>query len=209
MNNRFLTAIGYWILSLLMFVATMIVIRWVIAFVSWTRIDSGWAQAIGSILAVIAAFLVADRQFQMSRRESRVVANSDTIRRIKIILDMFTSVVFESTHFHASALGYGANVANLDTSRIIELRDTFKSIPLLDVPTSDLASFIVAMPLQIDRLLQILTLVQASPQSPTANNGTNHLMGSLAHQASTILDVCVRAQESGHKEIEKLDNPKP
>ncbi len=53
---------GAWALGLLLLIATMIIIRWLIDFVTWTTLDSGWTQAIGSIAALGIAIYVGNMQ---------------------------------------------------------------------------------------------------------------------------------------------------
>jgi hypothetical protein len=62
MNEKILKFLGYWALGLIMFVATMIIIRWVVDFITWSSLDSGWAQVIGSLAALAVAIFVMSRQ---------------------------------------------------------------------------------------------------------------------------------------------------
>ncbi|WP_143133351.1 hypothetical protein [Pseudoduganella namucuonensis] len=56
--------------------------------VSWSAMGrqdwAAWVQAIGSILAIIAAFLVSERQFKMSRRADQARLNDETLRQLGI-----------------------------------------------------------------------------------------------------------------------------
>jgi hypothetical protein len=80
MENRIWKIIGFWAMALLLFIATMIIIRWVVGFVTWSTLDSGWAQAIGSVAAIVGAFLLARQQYEKER-------TADLVRRQNEIAD--------------------------------------------------------------------------------------------------------------------------
>jgi hypothetical protein len=62
MQEKLLKVAGYWAMGLILVVATLIVIRWAADFVSWSGLDSGWAQAIGGMAAIGAAYVFGERQ---------------------------------------------------------------------------------------------------------------------------------------------------
>lgn len=74
MENIRLKVIGFWAMALILLVETMIIIRWVIEFVTWSSLDSGWAQAIGSIAAIGGAVWIFRTDSAIRHRESKVVA---------------------------------------------------------------------------------------------------------------------------------------
>ena len=76
MSNSAWEKLGYAALAVMTFICTLIAVRWTIAFVTWSGIDSGWAQVIGSIGAILGAFVVA-----------RYHANGTERQRIKESLD--------------------------------------------------------------------------------------------------------------------------
>lgn len=52
----------YWGFALVFFVLTLVVVRWTIDFVTWSALDSGWAQAIGTVAAIGVAFGIGAKQ---------------------------------------------------------------------------------------------------------------------------------------------------
>lgn len=71
MKNEELGPISTWALGLLLLIATMIIIRWIVGFVSWSALDSGWAQAIGSVAAIMASFFLFKRQRDHELQEAK------------------------------------------------------------------------------------------------------------------------------------------
>lgn len=71
--------LGYSALAVMTFVSTLIVIRWTIDFVSWSGIDSGGVQAVGSIAALGVAIFVMSSQ---SKDAIKLVADTD-LRALK------------------------------------------------------------------------------------------------------------------------------
>jgi hypothetical protein len=67
--------IGFGAMALILFVATLIIIRWVIGFVTWSTLDSGWTQAIGSIIALAASFgfFYAQKRAEVVRIETESI----------------------------------------------------------------------------------------------------------------------------------------
>lgn len=76
MENKVLKFFGYWAMGLILFIATMIVIRWTIDFVTWSALDSGWAQVIGSVAALGVAIFVMVRQ---NKKASQLLIDADQL----------------------------------------------------------------------------------------------------------------------------------
>lgn len=82
MQNKLLTALSYWLLGLILIVATVIVIHWAAGFVKWADLDAGWAQAIGSVAAILASFFLFRRQREHEQQEGR---DNDLARRTRAV----------------------------------------------------------------------------------------------------------------------------
>ncbi|MDY0975029.1 hypothetical protein SOM61_08645 [Massilia sp. CFBP9012] len=76
METKFWKIIGFWAMGLLLLVATMIIIRWIVVFVTWSSLDSGWAQVIGSIAALAVAIFVMSRQ---NAHAARLIVDADLL----------------------------------------------------------------------------------------------------------------------------------
>jgi hypothetical protein len=71
MDRKLWEKLGFWAMGLLLFVATMIIISWLVDFVTWSTLDSGWAQAIGSVAAILASFFLFQRQRKHEQQQGR------------------------------------------------------------------------------------------------------------------------------------------
>jgi hypothetical protein len=82
MGNKILKVFGYWALSLTMFMLTLLLIRCAIDFVTWSTLDSGWAQAIGSVVAIMASFFLFRRQRKHEQQQGR---DDELVRRTRAV----------------------------------------------------------------------------------------------------------------------------
>lgn len=92
MGAKFLRMAGYWALGLLMLIATAILVHWAITFVNWSGIDSGWAQAIGSVAAILASFFLFRRQ----REHELQLGHDDELRRRLFAMQAVSDVAYRS-----------------------------------------------------------------------------------------------------------------
>jgi hypothetical protein len=168
---------------------------------------AAWVQAVGSVVAIIAAFLVADRQFRMSRRETRAMLNEQVIRRITLLNHVFFSLILETNHIEA-AFHYSDAVVSFDPVRIRELRDAIKQIPVMDAPTAELAVVIPAIPAAVDSMLDALekhhSSVGMATSAPASLEIQEQWRETLRHCAKSLRGICQRSMDRGEKEIERL-----
>lgn len=62
MSSRAMRLVGYTAMGMIFFVCTLVIIKWAIDFVTWSTLDDGWAQAIGSVIAICAAIYIMNEQ---------------------------------------------------------------------------------------------------------------------------------------------------
>lgn len=77
---RLVDLIALIVLGFLLYILTMIVIRWTIDFVTWSALDSGWAQAIGGTIGIAVAIWVPYNQSKQTRRRDAEVERESKIR---------------------------------------------------------------------------------------------------------------------------------
>lgn len=90
MENRLWKVIGFWALGLILFISTLIIIRWAVDFATWSTLDSGWAQAIGSVAALgVAIYVMAGQNAHATRLmiDSEAIALDRRLRSVLAILD--------------------------------------------------------------------------------------------------------------------------
>lgn len=177
--------------------------------ICWAKIDgsvwASWVQAIGSIAAVIAAFLVADRQFQMSRREARITAKKQTIARIQVLGHAFLMIKMEIGWIEA-AFHYGDTAIVFDSGRILELRRMLSQIPILDVPTVELAISVAAIPAAIDTALKVLAQVHEAAARGVPVETMERLHGDLRNSVRGLSHMCQLAISRGEEVIEAVED---
>jgi len=145
MGDKFWKFIGYWAVSLLMFIVTLVVIRWTIDFVTWSTLDSGWAQVIGAILALMVAIYVMSRQ---NKHATRLIVDADTLalrRRssaVNAIVKRIHHVVRLAYELGSEPRGSIDNVSHMQR----RLKGSQRSVELMlakvkEIPAHELGSF--------------------------------------------------------------------
>lgn len=130
MREKFWEALGFATMGLILFVATMVIIKWLIDFVTWTTLDSGWAQAIGSVAALgIAIYIMREQaRFSLQAENRALIRQANTV-----------SAIVEKLHtelqYYAKALKNEETAAkNLhdlkDTKAFFEVSKAVDAIPL-------------------------------------------------------------------------------
>jgi hypothetical protein len=159
---------GGWALFLLLFVATLIIIRWSVDFVTWSSLDSGWAQAIGSVAAIFAGFTLARWQLKQNRHDERRRLNADDDRRLKTVLAIFRQID-EMAAEVGDAIDGGNKVALGSTPwlHITDRSTHVRSLPLFEIPSTDVVEAILGAPRALDDLSEKLFLLYPEPGRPT------------------------------------------
>lgn len=88
MREKLFYAFGLWAIALILFIATFIIIRWTVDFATWSSLDSGWAQAIGSVAAIFAAFFLGERQASKARRDAIEIVKLELTHRRSALLEI-------------------------------------------------------------------------------------------------------------------------
>jgi hypothetical protein len=119
MNRKLVEICGFWAMGLLLLIATLIIIRWMVDFVTWSALDSGWAQAIGSVAAILVAIWIARRDFRVRHHEALRIAQ---ISATAIIHDVRTKSIYakeaRDVLIRSRALGYPPTEINYALSFI-------------------------------------------------------------------------------------------
>ncbi|QDG69401.1 hypothetical protein [Janthinobacterium tructae] len=96
MHNNILKWLGLCAMAVIIFICAVIAIRWAINFIAWTELDSGWAQAIGSVAALGVAIFVMHMQATRAETLARDIELRSLLRQansVRIILDkMLTEI---------------------------------------------------------------------------------------------------------------------
>lgn len=82
MEKEKLGPFAAWALGLLLFIATLIIIRWTVDFINWSTLDSGWAQVLGAVGALAVAIYIMNEQHR--REEKRRICDA-AVRKAGLI----------------------------------------------------------------------------------------------------------------------------
>jgi ABC-type cobalt transport system substrate-binding protein len=135
MSEKMFRAIGLSALCLIVFVCTLIIIRWCITFVTWSGLDSGWAQAIGTIAAIIGTW--AATRYQLRHAENvRTLANLQAgVGAAQIAFDLAVDTHRALRNVQAKLqgqLGQGTH-ASIGIERLQDLQESLRSLAQRDI----------------------------------------------------------------------------
>lgn len=140
MSQKAWERMGYAALAVTTFICTLIVIRWTIDFVSWASLDSGWAQAIGSIAAIIGSYFLGERQAMAALT---AVAEADRIavrRKNDAILALIDAAVNAMLRAQLSFSKKGFSVIGLHVNYDAKIMEGLVNA-LSTVPAYELGTF--------------------------------------------------------------------
>ena len=171
MTNKYWKLIGFWAIGLILIVSTVIVIRWAVDFVKWSSLDSGWAQAIGSVAALAVAIYISSRQnshatrlmIKQNSHATRLMLESDTraVRRhaaavSAVVARAYIQLLDAARTLDRSALASSDMALPVIASGIeittSETRKALAAIPLHDLGASDLVEGVLHMIAHLKRL---------------------------------------------------------
>lgn len=78
--------VGLAAMCLMVLVSAFVAVRWISQLSFWCKIDSGWTQAIGGIVAIVAAFIVGERQSNTALKAIHHAAELERTRARESIL---------------------------------------------------------------------------------------------------------------------------
>lgn len=123
--------IGLWAMGLILFIATLIIIRWTVDFATWTTIDSGWLQAIGGVGAIVVALWIATSQSRAQARQERDKALIVAAKLVPEIERLIGVVISFGSHLvHA--------MDNLGTATADETTAALLNAPIARIDSDDL-----------------------------------------------------------------------
>ncbi len=152
MSDKALRAIAFAIFSPMFFVCTLLIIRWGIEFVTWTTIDAGWAQAIGSVGALGVAIYVMSRQ---NKHAATLIVRADRMAVLRRAASVHA--ILKRSHMQVQNMRLATRLRPLNISdkerltRELEIsgemldtmKKTFLTIPAYDLGSYDMAYGIV------------------------------------------------------------------
>lgn len=146
MEKRAWTWLVFWGFALVFFVMTLVVIRWTIDFVTWSTLDSGWAQVLGAIAALGVAIFVMSRQNAHSARLTAQTERRALIRRAEMVyqimvrcdLQICAGVKSVREHVEEGNQEKIRFIAEIIKEALIEARFSLTQIPVYDMGNTNL-----------------------------------------------------------------------
>jgi hypothetical protein len=174
MQEKLWKVIGFWSMGLILFVATMVIIRWSIDFATWSALDSGWAQAIGSSAALGVAIFIMSRQNQHS---ARLVLDSDKRAALRLASSVGALMNEASDRINhaadwleqsakASSDQAVAIIANMAKVTLAECKTSLMAIPAHELGNHDLVIGLIRIIECIKSLESVLTEIHQQKNFP-------------------------------------------
>lgn len=193
MENKILKVLGYWALALILFVATFIVIRWAVDFATWSTLDSGWAQAIGSVAAIFFAYYLGERQAAAAMTVTREASRMDARRRYDSILALVDSAETFTTHvasvFHDGGFGYLQLKINYRDAIMDDLIASVKSISAQDLGSYNAILALTMLREALDNFKG--NIARAKVSHELLRNPENNSIPSWHTWDATALELCL------------------
>jgi hypothetical protein len=126
MKDRLWKIIGFTAIGLILFLSTLIIIRWAVDFATWSTMDSGWAQAVGSIAALAASFgfFYAQKRAELVRAEAESVL-TQTKAVIAVLSLCRRTIIAMETALDQMECRYSPGVIPFSPDYFDELRAVF------------------------------------------------------------------------------------
>lgn len=186
MENKFLKAVGYMVLGLIVLVATVIIIRWVGNFLDWARFDAGdlatWVGAFGTVAALFGTIVLATTETRRRERAEMLLAGLHASALLTRINDAYNAVAnlrvqlghdLDEGDIRASMLEYA--LVRIQRLKLWTVDELVALAPLPDSAASKLAR----VPDQVQMVIDILA--EATIENPSDMlRGTRELLWRMA-----------------------------
>jgi len=139
-------------------------------FATWLNSDkaAGWAQAVGTILAIFAAVNVATRQERVTRALERDRLREQDRRRFLVVEAIMETVWLTCAALHRvwsdiEAEGRDDAIDNFEVAYLEDSRQALLKLPIFEIPDAQLAAYVAGLPRAIADLAD--TWKRASAES--------------------------------------------
>jgi hypothetical protein len=130
---------------------------------------ASWIQALGSIGAIIGAFLVVDRQHRRERELEDDRQRLTDIRRLKSLKAVLTQICTISSGIHTDIVkGNAERLYHLDPQALMDYKAILQALPLFEIPSPQLAMQLTLMPRAIGEV--------ASPMFKARNEANDEVI---------------------------------
>lgn len=97
---------------------------------------AAWVQAVFSVLAIIGAIWIADRQHAAARRHERERQGNADVRRLEIITAVITHALVTASDLKSAwAQGDPQTISHFDAKRLLDFKMVLEEIPPYEIPS--------------------------------------------------------------------------
>jgi hypothetical protein len=161
---------------------------------------AAWVQAIGAILAIIAAFLIGDRQYVAGRALERERRAEDDIRRFEIVMailartEVITGIIAKA--FEKSQMG---DLPIRTNQYLTDCAKAFQQLPAFDMPDPKLVVLATSIADAVQELSEILGRARNEADSPAMVEFPSD--DSIAEKLNEVLNLTREATQLCVNEI--------
>lgn len=130
---------------------------------------SGWVQAIGSIAAILGAFYIADTQTKQALKVANERQERDDRRRVDIVDALLSRIYDLADEMHRQSRDSNVHYFHgFNQSVLIDLRESIKTIPMMEVPYAEIVFHITALPHALEEVALVFRNVRSDgEEDPT------------------------------------------
>jgi hypothetical protein len=153
---------------------------------------ASWLQAIGGILAIVAAFAVAARQHKADRSLEMEIRNIDESRRLEAV-----KAILARANAVAHIVGEAWKRSAMDTIGsnvdiyVLDCKASVEALPLFDIPNADLIVYMVNLPRALQELNEVLG--QARVEDDSQEQVQFPAADRLGLKINAVLEMTARA----------------
>jgi hypothetical protein len=162
---------------------------------------ASWLQAIGGILAIVAAFAVATGQHKADRALEMDIRNIDESRRFEAV-----KAILARANAVAKIVGEAWQRSAMDSidsnfdNYVLDCKASVEALPIFDIPNADLIVYVVNLPRALQELNQVLA--QARIESDSQEQIEFPAADDLGPKINAVLGMTARGGEICDKQIE-------
>lgn len=201
-------SIWHWALLFLSIAVVGLLLFGFIAAVYGEGIGSGaaasWLQAIGSILAIVAAFAISTRQHNAERALDMERQSLNDLRRLKAVKAILVQICTLARALHDAVENNDAEeLYHFDPQFLANYKEVLQSLPLFEVPSAAMVIYMNTIPRAIDEVT--VRLFDARKQEDNDILRYEWLLAhDIEHRVRNLYNVATTANNSCFDEIEAM-----
>ncbi|WP_028102458.1 hypothetical protein [Pseudoduganella violaceinigra] len=213
MREKIVNFFGFCLFALVIFILTLLVIRGAVTIVTWATIDSGWAQAIGSVIAIFSAFILGERQAAKARKDALDLVRIEMQHKRQAILELCRAAKCRSDlvrKVFVTEYDFAARYSLYHHDLIRGILTGMESAPAYEIGSAEAINAFMEIKIQCGFLIEAIDNLDQDPEFksrslyPTMSHETPHV------RQRNILIHCNKVDElfeivSKHMDVKDRD----